>query len=222
MIQKLSERAGIDVGSIFADFVRFDLRNAAVHADYIIADETFRCRGSSPGKSFSIPLDELDKIITSAKAFASAFFVLEYEARKSWGGVAGRAIPYDPHYKGLMEVLANTDGLLVGFKVHWPNGEESYYRRADDGIDMVNCFLSFQRETIELFVGMYARKRDSFSPLVERGEKPKYTPVQGSLKEVVWDFEAAAAPQKPLPEVKLTQNDRPQSPEEETPVSRDP
>lgn len=203
IIQKLADRAEVDIAAIFQDFVRFDLRNAIAHADYIISDETFRCRGGSPDKSFTIHLDELNKIITAAKAFASAFFILEFEARKTWGNQVGRAIPYDPHYKGLMEVLADSDGLLTGFKVHWPNREESYYCRESDGIRMVNCFLSANRENIELFVGIYARHRSSFSPLVEHGATPIYTPVQGSSEEVTWDFEAAAATQPPLPEVNL-------------------
>lgn len=204
IIESLSERAGLDVASIFNEFVRFDLRNAIAHADYVVANESLRCRGGTPGTSFHIPLEELDRIITSAKAFASAFFILEMEARRTWGHSAGRAIPYDRTFKGLMEVLTDQEGLMIGFKVHWPNGEESFYRRGDDRIDMVNCYLDFEGETIALFVGLYARQRGDFSPLVEKGAKPRYTPVEGGTIPPKWDFDAAKAKQGPLPEVRLT------------------
>ena len=203
IIRNLSVKSGIRVNEIFDDFVRFDLRNAIAHADFIIADDMFRCRGSSPSSSFSISLVELDRLLTAAKAFISAFFVLEREARKTWGAFGGRAIPYDPVYKGLMEVLSDEEGYLNGFKVHWPNHEESFYRRTPEGIDMVNCFLDLKSENIQLFVGMYARRRDAFSPLVELGGKPRYTPVEGSEEAPVWDYDAAAATQKPLPPVRI-------------------
>ena len=103
-----------------------------------------------------------------------------------------------------MEVLVDDEGLMIGFKVHWPNGGDSFYRRGRDRVDMVNCHLDFEGETIALFVGMYARERDGFSPLVEKGSEPKYSPVEGSSTPPKWDFDAAKAKQGPLPEVKLT------------------
>lgn len=107
IIERLGDRAGIRLDQVFSGFVRSDLRNAIAHSDFIIADDSFRCRGNSAGSSLSIPLVEVERLLTAAKAYISAFFVLEREARKTWGGCAGRAIPYDPTYKGLMEVLAN-------------------------------------------------------------------------------------------------------------------
>ena len=204
IIRKLSDRSNTKVADIFDEFVRFDLRNAIAHADYIITDDSFRCRGSVPGSSFHIPLIELDRLITGAKAFMSAFFILEREARRTWGQSSGRAIPYDPVYKGLMEILPDEEGLMTGFKIHWPNGADSYYRRTPDGIDMVNCNLDFEGETISLFVGMYARQRDQFSPLVEFGEEPLYTLVEGRTEAPTWDSRAAGERQGLLPEMKLT------------------
>jgi len=203
IIKELSEKAELSIGKIFDDFVDFDLRNAISHSDFIIIGDDFRIRGAARSSSKSIPLISLDHTITAAKAFASAFFISEREMRRAWGGSAGRAIPYDPNYKALMEVLANEEGLMTGFKVHWPNGEESYYRRTPDGIDMVNCFLSLQKETVELFVGMYARKPGAFSPLVEHDAEPSYSAVEGVKELPVWDVSAAAAKPEPLPEVNL-------------------
>ena len=203
IISDLSERAGLEVGKIFEDFVDFDLRNAISHSDFIIIGDDFRISGNTRSSSRSIPLADLDITITAAKAFASAFFVSEQEMRRAWGNNAGRAIPYDQHYKALMEVLTDKEGLMTGFKVHWPNGEESYYRRTPEGIDMVNCFLSVQQETVELFVGMYARKPGNFSPLVEQDAEPNYSPMEGTDELPVWNALAAAAKQELLPEVNL-------------------
>ncbi len=207
IITELSERADIAVGTMLGEFVRWDLRNSVAHSDFILTEDSLRARGTTVGSSFVIPIEEIDKLLTSAKAFISAFFVLEEGARRTWGRCAGRAIPYNSLYKGLMEVLADEEGCMNGFKVHWPNGEESFYRRTPSGIDMVNCFLSLKKETVELFVGMYARQPDVFSPLVEHGEQPQYTLVEGNLKVPHWDAEAARAKQQPLPEFSLTLRD---------------
>lgn len=63
--------------------------------------------------------------------------------------------------KGVMEILVDGDELMNGFKVHWPNGSDSTYRRAAEGIEMTNCSLAIEDATLGLFVGMYARSRAS-------------------------------------------------------------
>jgi hypothetical protein len=85
-----------------------------------------------------------------------------------------------------MEVLVDDDSLMNGFKVHWPNNSESTYRRTEAGIDMCNCLLDLPNSTIQLFVGLYARQPDAFSPLVEAGAQPVYTKAEGSDVEVHW------------------------------------
>jgi hypothetical protein len=95
-------------------------------------------------------------------------------------------ISIDEHYKGLMEVLVDKDGLMNGFKVHWPNNTESTYRRTEAGIDMCNCLLDLPNSTIQLFVGLFAQQRSSFSPLVEANAQPIYTKIDGSDGEVRW------------------------------------
>lgn len=99
---------------------------------------------------------------------------------------AGRAIPYDAHYKGMMEVLANNDGLMCGFKVHWPNETDSTYRRTEYGIDMVNCVLATQHNTLELMVGLYANDPGTFSPLVRKNALPVYTKLEGNDAALHW------------------------------------
>lgn len=187
IIKMLSDKANLRVGAIFDDFYDNRLRNATSHSDYILTENGFRCRGGLSGtKGFEIPFEALDQILLSAKAFVAAFFSIEDSARRVWGGQAGRAIPYDVHYKGMMEVLANRKGLMCGFKVHWPNGSESTYRRTEHGIDMTNCMLATQQNNLELMVGLYARDPGTFSPLVEKDALPVYTKREGDDAPLHW------------------------------------
>ena len=187
IIKLLSDKAGLSVGAIFDEYYDNRLRNAISHSDYILTEKGFRCRGGISGnKGFEISFEELDQILLSAKAFIAAFFSIEHDARSVWGRQAGRAIPYDAHYKGMMEVLADGNGLMCGFKVHWPNGTDSTYRRTEDGIEMVNCMLAMQHSTLELMVGLYARDPGTFSPLVEENGQPVYTNREGSDDPLHW------------------------------------
>lgn len=182
IINKLSSKAGIPLGYIFDDFYRSDLRNAINHSDFIITDDEFRCRnGNGAYGAFSISLEKLNVIITKAQIFISSFFRFETAARKSWGELKHTAFPYDPTYKGLMEVLVNDDDLMCGFKVHWPNNTESVYRRTDNGIDMINCSLDIKNATIDLWVGLYAQQPGQWGPLVEKGSLPQYTKLENGL-----------------------------------------
>ena len=189
IIKNLSSDAGLTVGDIFDDFYNGELRNAISHSDYILSEEEFRCRrGTGAVGAYSIPLTELNEIITRSKLFVSTFFGLERAARKFWGEQKQKAVPYDPTYKGLMEILANDEDLMYGFKVHWPNNSESVYRRTDRGIDMINCMLDIDNSTIEFMVGLYAREPGSFSPLVEKNDSPTYTELEGSGEVPEWNI----------------------------------
>ena len=137
-------------------------------------------------KAFKLTYSELDVLITKAKAFIAAFFQIETTARQVWGLRKGKAIPYDSHYKGLMEVLVDDQDLLCGFAVHWPNNSQSMYRRTEQGVDMVNCMVDIKTATIQLWVDLYARNPGSFSPLVERDAQPIYTPLDKSDTRPTW------------------------------------
>jgi hypothetical protein len=189
IIKRLSSEAGLPIGEVFDDFYNGKLRNAISHSDYILTDEQFRCRnGTGAVGAFSMPLEKLNEIITKSKLFISTFFGLEFSARECWGQKKHQAIPYDPVYKGLMEVLVNDDNLMCGFKIHWPNNSESVYRRTMDGIDMANCMLDMKNSTIEFFVGLYARNPGVFSPLVEMDGIPSYTAVEGTGLIPKWEI----------------------------------
>lgn len=178
IIQSLSKEAGLEFGSIFDEFYRTDFRNAIAHSDFIFTDTGFRCRNGYSNKAFELSYAQVNDLITNAKVFISTFFGLEREARRAFGEKAGKGMTYDPVYKGVMEILVDDEKIMNGFKVHWPNGSESMYRRTENGIDMVNCILALERNTIELFVGLYAQRPGAFSPLVEQGDAPNYTPLE--------------------------------------------
>lgn len=187
IIKLLSDKAGINVGAMFDEYYDNRLRNAISHSDYILTENGFRSRGGISGnKGFEISFEELDQILLSAKAFIAAFFSIEHDARSVWGRQAGKAIPYDAHYKGMMEVLADGNGLMCGFKVHWPNETDSTYRRTEYGIEMVNCILSMPNKTLTLMVGLYARDPGTFSPLVEKDGHPAYTNREGNDDTLHW------------------------------------
>jgi hypothetical protein len=186
IIRQLDAEAKLGVSAIFDEFYRGDLRNAISHSDFIFTDDGFRCRNGNWTNAFKITFEELDNLITKAKVFIGTFFDLEREARRQWGSYSGRGIPYDPHYKGIMEVLVDDDGLMNGFKVHWPNASESLYRRTRDGIDMANCMLDLKNANVSLFVDLYARDPGKFSPLVEASGAPIYTRLEGSNIDLTW------------------------------------
>ena len=192
IIKMLSVEAGLpDIGAIFDDFYDNKLRNAIGHSDFILADSDFRCRGNLSGtKAFRIPYEKLDEIICAAKAFIAAFFQVELSARQFWGTYKHRAIPYDAHYKGLMEVLVDAQDIMCGFRVHWPNGYDSTYRRTENGTEMINCYFEPNCNTISLLVGLYAQKASEFSPLVERDAEPVYSCLEGCDVVPTWPTDA--------------------------------
>jgi hypothetical protein len=192
LIKQLSSELGVDVGNIFDDFHESKLRNAIAHSDYILTDDDFRCRGGISGvNAFRISYAALNEKLLAAKAFIAAFLQVELLARQVWGMEKGRAVPYDDHYKGLMEILVDDRDVMCGFKVHWPNNSESTYRRTEAGIDMVNCLLDSKAATIQLNVGLYARNPGAFGPLVEHDSQPVYTKLDGSDAVVSWPEETS-------------------------------
>lgn len=187
LIKTLSQESGLGVGALYDEFYNSRLRNAVQHSDFILTDDGFRSRsGTSGSKAFEITYDELDVLITKAKAFIAAYLQIEMHARLVWGLQKGRAIPYDSHYKGLMEILVDDHELMCGFAVHWPNNSLSMYRRTEERVEMVNCMVNVKKATVDLWVDLVARKPGSFSPLVEEGAEPIYAPLDKSDLRPTW------------------------------------
>ena len=185
IIKQLSDKAGLQIGKIFDEFHNADFRNAIAHSDFIFTDEGFHCRNGNAMGSFQLSFEEVDNLITRAKVFIGTYFGLEREARSEWGKFAGKSMAYDPALKGVMEILVDGEGLMNGFKVHWPNGSDSIYRRTEDGVEMTNCSLAIKQATLSLFVGSYARSPGDFSDLVEADAEPVYSHMENGA-ETVW------------------------------------
>lgn len=178
IIEKLDGEAKTQVSAIINEFHDTKFRNAIAHADFVFSDDGFRCRSDGSKRSFHLRFDQVDDLIMKATAFIGSFFTLEHDARCRWGNYAGKPIPYDPVLKGVMEILVDDNNLMNGFKIHWPNGSESVYRRTVDGVEMTNCVVSSDREGMEFMVGMYANQPGTFSRLVEDGTEPSYSPLE--------------------------------------------
>jgi len=178
IIKQLGGRLGCPAGELLEEFYDNKLRNAIAHSDFILSETEFRCRGGTGGmQAYKMPLDKVADILLKTRAFYSAFWGLEAACRKYFAQhYANKAIPYDPHYKGMLEVLANGDGMMSGFKIHWPNKHESTYVRHEDGIDMCNIFLGKDLK-IEMNVGLYPKKAGTWSLVLAEGDMPNYTPL---------------------------------------------
>ncbi|MCY4047174.1 MAG: hypothetical protein OXF42_03565 [Candidatus Dadabacteria bacterium] len=185
IIKSLEQNVNIYTTRIFDDFYNNKLRNAISHSDYILTDKEFRCRDG-----FRISLETLHDMITKSKIFISSFFALDKHVRKMWGKKKNQAMPYDPQYKGLLEIIVDNNDLMCGFKIHWPNNSESIYKRTQEGVEMVNCMEDHTKSTIDFMVGMYAQNPGAFSPLVEKGQKPIYTKLEDSEKSPEWSQKA--------------------------------
>ncbi len=191
-IKQLAERAGFPgVGNVFDDFYFPTLRHAIDHSDYILYENEFRMPNSyilSENKSVltsTLSLERLGTIISRAYTFYSAVFTLEKRARAGFAPIKGKCFPFDHQLKGLIEFLIDNEGLLCGFKVHWPNNHDSIYRRLQTGCDAIN--ISYGAGGIVNFdVGEYFREHDPFSRLVPLGGQPEYTPAEGSTTSPQW------------------------------------
>jgi hypothetical protein len=104
---------------------------------------------------------------------------------RSFTDFKNRFSPYDLHYKGLLELVFGGEDKLIGFRVYWPNSHLSEFVRKDEGCDGRN--LEFDPDgSINFFVGIYASKPGTFSPLVEHDAQPKYPERPGASVCPYW------------------------------------
>lgn len=190
-VSELSAAVGIDTKALFDEVFFPDIRNAVFHADYALSDTEFRMLGGwhkAPEGYLSqtIPFEQLDSIITRAFAFYSAVLALHDRARRQLIDFEAKIVPFDPHYKGLLELLFE-EGALAGFRAYWPNGSISEFSRLHTGSSAVNVVFEGDG-SINFMVGLYAPKsrRSDFSPLVESGTPPVYRPAPGRTTAPHW------------------------------------
>lgn len=200
-IKQLATRAGCQaIGELFDDFYFSSLRNAIDHSDYVLHGSEFRIRnGVIPEEDNPhsltpvISLDRLSRIIERAYGFYSALFSLEHNARAWFAGFKGQGLPSDLALKGLLEFLIDDQGLLCGFKMHWPNAHDSVYRRLPSGCDAMNIFNQ-PDGTVDFFVGEYFREHHPFSRLVPADGQPRYTTAEGASEPLQWPSNSAGVP----------------------------
>ena len=191
-ITGLAKKANMEpVGKALEENHDAVLRNAVYHSDYVLHEDSMFIRKDSrfsKREGYYTPrigLDELDEVITSAFAFFSALFALYERCRRSFGDFQRAFLPYDGHYKGILQFLFASDGLLIGFRVYRPNGTTGEYARTKEACTGHN--LSFDKDgSINFMVGLYASERGAFSPLVEDGAEPVYAVVPGTELRPHW------------------------------------
>lgn len=185
-VNELAAKVGVDTASIFSEIHNRDIRNAVFHADYTLTETEFRMVHGAHGlhRAKRVPLDELSAIVHRGLSFYSAIMALHRTTRHRLSELKGKILPHDAHYKGLLELLFEDD-LLCGFRTYWPNGSNSEFTRTQTGCSAVNIIFDGDG-SINFMVGVYARKRGAFSPLVEHNSTPIYTPAQGRTKAPHW------------------------------------
>lgn len=192
VIAELAQGAGLSsIASAFDDFYFPPLRNAIAHSSYVLHENEFRLIGDNlldPNRKVYSPvvdLGYLQQIIIRTFAFYSAFFSLHQRARTEFANLRGKCFPCDHPLKGLLEFLVDKDGLLTGFKVHWPNKLDSVYRRTETGCEALN--VAFNPDlSVNFFVGEYFREHHPLTPLVPSGGNLEYTLADGCTEQPTW------------------------------------
>lgn len=191
-IKELAGRADLaPVGQALESILDSPIRNAVYHSDYAISDGELRLRNEfrfSRKRGYGsqvVEWAELEELFRDTFAFHTALFSLYDRCLKSFGDFDGAVIPYDGHYKGLLQLLFDAGARLCGFRVYWPNGTLGEYRRIGSASSGVN--LSFDPDgSINFMVGLYASRPGKFSPLVESAEEPVYPQVPGTSVRPYW------------------------------------
>ena len=188
-VNELAARVDIDTASIFSEFHSRDIRNSVFHADYTLTETGFRMlhglyRVKAGSLTRTIPFDELASIVHRSFSFYSAIMELHRRTRHRLSGLRHKILPYDVHYKALLELIFEDD-LLCGFRTYWPNGSNSEFTRTHTGCTAINVIFE-DDGSINFMVGVYAAKRGPFSPLVEHDAAPLYNPARGRAKVPHW------------------------------------
>jgi hypothetical protein len=191
-ITELATRASMEnVSAALREVHDSVIRNAVYHSDFVLQDTSLLIRKASRlskkegGYTPRVALDELQDLITDAFAFYNALFSLYERCVRSFKDFKSAFIPYDGHYKGLMECLFDPDDRVIGFRVYWPNGTTGEYTRTKEACLGMN--LSFDPDgSINFMVGLIALKRGPFSPLVEYDAQPEYALKPGTEFRPHW------------------------------------
>lgn len=191
-IEEISLQARLpEIGAALREIYDPVIRNAVFHSDYVLHGTSmhllsdFRKPSKQEIRTPVVELHELISLTANAFGFHSALIALYKRACRSMTDFRGRFLPFDPFYKGILELTFEED-VLTGFRAYWPNGTISTYCRSVAGhCDAIN--LDYNPDgSINFSVGVFANKPGSFSPCVEANAAPLYGMVPGSQKRPYW------------------------------------
>jgi len=191
-IKKLAEQSKMPgLIEAFDSFYDGVIRNAVYHSDYTLVEgelrllSAYRLSKKTHVGSQVVEWDELVELINDTFAFYTSLFALYERCRKSFGDFKNAFIPFDGHYKGVLQLLFDDEQRLVGFRTYWPNGSLSEYSRTRDGAVSTNMVFD-PDGSINFMVGLYASRPGTFSPLVECDAIPIYSEVPGTAFRPHW------------------------------------
>lgn len=191
-IKRMAEAAGVpEVGEALGEIYDAKIRNAVFHADYAISNKMFVLFSDfyvskKKGVATSVlNFDEIAEITREAYAFHSALIQLWRRQLKLFTDFRGKILPYDYHYKGVIEFTFEGD-TLNGFRVYWPNGTIGICMHNSDGTSWAQNIRFEPDGSVNFFVGALASKPGSFSLCVEDGDDPVYAPLPGTDKRPHW------------------------------------
>jgi len=131
---------------IIDEFYNDKVRNSFYHSDYCVTNNEFRY--SDEGIASSLPIEEIERLITKCFAFYEAFFQAH-----GWTKVFYKAVKSFhkwPNYE-VFEILKN-DKEVYGFKVHFSNGQVAKFTREPEKVEAIN--LHFEHDgSINFFAG---------------------------------------------------------------------
>jgi hypothetical protein len=191
-IKELAEEAKLpEVGTAFESIHDSIIRNAVAHSDYTLADGEFRLlkdHRKSKTKGYLsqvVTWEELTELFTDTFAFYTALYSLYDRCTRSFGDFGNAFMPYDGHYKAILQLILDPEQQLIGFRAYWPNNSLSEWSRTKKGCGGVN--LEFDPDgSVNFFVGLYASKPSKFSPLVEDGDQASYAQIPGFSSRPHW------------------------------------
>ena len=189
-IHEYAAKAGMPAVSVALKNVYVtEVRNAVSHADYTLSDSEFHMIKDyyhSPKGYLTrdVPLADILALVDRSFAFYYALLNRHDLARARFAHLKDKAFPFDLRLKGLIDFLFEED-LICGFRVYWPNQQQAQFTRTTDGSHAVNMWPEVQGG-LNIDVGMYATAPGPFSPLVENGQQPGYSPASGRTTPPYW------------------------------------
>ena len=183
------QKAGMpEVSAALKDIYISEIRNAVFHADYTLSDTEFHmirdygtlrratARETTTSRTPHSCRPQLSILLRAPQSPPTS--------KRKITNLKDKAFPFDLRLKGLIEFLFEDD-LVCGFRVYWPNQQQAQFTRTTKGSHAINIWPELQGG-LNIEVGIYATMPGPFSPLVESGQQPTYTPAPGRTTPPYW------------------------------------